>query len=185
MKNILSVVFILFITFSLKSQSVDTQTSKLIGDFVKSNIETQITPVEQTNLSKVFSGTFYKINVGFVETGVGASSCADDNHVNINGTTVKMTEGIHMDLECPVLMSLVRKDFRLKDENAAKLFEESLNVIYPVDEKEKVNIKHLKKGTQWVFIRGKFFDDFTAFLVTVSPDGTISKIEVKLAYAVN
>jgi hypothetical protein len=96
-----------------------------------------------------------------------------------------MAEGVHMDLECPVLMSMIKKEFLLKDEAAAKLFEASLNVLYPLDEKEMPNVKHMKKGTQWIFIRNKFFDDSTAFIVTVTPAGAVTKIELKLAYMVN
>jgi hypothetical protein len=96
-----------------------------------------------------------------------------------------MTEGIFMDLECPILMSMIKKNFLLKDENAAKLFEASLNVLYPVDEKEVQNIKHLKKGSQWIFLRGKFFDDYTAFIVTTGTNGIVTKIELKLSYPLN
>jgi hypothetical protein len=96
-----------------------------------------------------------------------------------------MIEPIHMDLECPVLMSIIKKDFLLKDENAAKLFEAALNVLYPVDEKEIQNVKHLNKDSQWIFLRGKFFDDFTAFIVTTGSNGVVTNVKLKLAYAVN
>lgn len=169
----------------LTAQTTDSQSQKLIETFVKSNIDLQIEPVDPVPLSKVFTGNFYKMMVGFIEGALGASSCGDHNYVNINGNTVTMAEGVHMDLECPVLLSMIKKDFLLKDENGAKLFEAALNVIYPVEEKEQANIRHIKKGTQWIFLRNKFFDDFTAFIVTTSGAGTITKIELKLGYVVN
>jgi hypothetical protein len=185
MKNlILSLTSFLF-AVCLSAQTIDSQSQKLIEVFVKSNIDIQSEAIDPAAVSKVFTGKFCRIHVGFVETGVGASGCGDDNYVNINETTIKMTEGIHMDLECPILMSMIKKDFLLKDENAAKLFEASLNVLYPVDEKEVPNIKHLKKGPQWIFLRGKFFDDYTAFIVTTGTNGIVTKIEVKLAYPLN
>lgn len=169
----------------INAQSVDSQSQGLIETFVKSNITTEIEPVDPVAVSKVFTGKFFRIMVNFIETGAGGSTCGDHNYVNINGTKVTMTEGIHTDLECPVLMSMVRPDFLLKDENGAKLFEAALNVIYPVDENEKVNIKHMKKGANWIFLRNKFFDDYTAFIVTVNPAGKITKIQAELGYAVN
>jgi hypothetical protein len=185
MKNlILSFIAFLFTT-CLSAQNVDSQSQKLIEAFVKSNIDIQTEAIDQAAVSKVFSGIFYKMKVGFIETGVGASSCGSDNYININETTIKMIEGIFMDLECPILMSIIKKDFLFKDENAAKLFEASLNVLYPVDEKEVLNIKHFKKGSQWIFLRGKFFDDYTAFIVTTGTNGIATKIEVKLAYPLN
>jgi hypothetical protein len=185
MKNfILSLIAFLF-TVCLSAQTIDGQSQKLIEAFVKSNIDIQTEAIDQAAVSKVFTGIFYKLKVGFIETGVGASSCGSDNYININAITIKMTEGIFMDLECPILMSLIKKDFLLKDENAAKLFEAALNVLYPVDEKEVPNIKHFKKGSQWIFLRGKFFDDYTAFIVSTGTTGIVTKIELKLSYPLN
>lgn len=185
MKKLNLILALLTISAILSAQSSDSQSNKLIEDFVKSNFEVTIEPVEPAVISKVFSGKFYKILVGFVETGSGASSCGSNNYVSIDGGVVKMIEPVHMDPQCPVLLSLIRKDFLLKDENAAKLFESSLNLIYPVDEKEKQNVKHLRKGSQWIFLRGKFFDDYTAFIVTTAANGAVTGIELKLAYTVN
>ena len=185
MKNLILLLVAFIFAECLSAQSVDSQSQKLIETFVKSNIEVQSEAVDPAVVSKVFVGKFCKINVGFIETGVGNSGCGDKNYVNINGSTITMTEPVHMDLECPVLLSLVKKDFLLKDESAAKLFEASLNAIYPVDEDEVPNIKHMKKGSQWIFLRGKFFDDYTAFIVTTGATGSLTKIELQLAYPVN
>ncbi len=185
MKTLILILIAFLFPILVSSQTVDSQSQKLIETFVKSNIDIQTEPVDPAAVSKVFTGKFYKMMVGFIEGALGASSCGDHNYVNINGSTVTMAEGVHMDLECPVLMSMIKKDFLLKDENAARLFEAALNALYPVEEAEKVNIKHMKKGTQWIFLRNKFFDDFTAFLVTTDTKGIVTKIEVKLGYAVN
>jgi hypothetical protein len=185
MKKIISSLSALFFIVNLFAQTIPPESQKLIESFVKSNIDIKLEAVDQTTVSKVFSGTFYKINVGFIETGSGANSCGSDNYINVNGSAVNMIEPIHMDLECPVLMSMIKKDFLLKDENAAKLFEAALNVLYPVDKGEIPNVKHLYKGSQWIFLRGKFFDDFTAFIVTTGANGVVTKVELELAYAVN
>jgi hypothetical protein len=185
MKNIFITAVLFLFSASLSAQVVDGNSQKLIETFVKSNIDIQVEPVDPAVVSKVFAGKFFIINVGFIESGTGASSCGSDNYVSINETTVKMIEPIHMDIECPILMSLIKKDFLLKDENAANLFEAALNVFYPVDEDEIQNIKHLKKDSQWVFLRGKFFDDYTAFIATTGPDGKVTKIELVLSYSVN
>jgi hypothetical protein len=185
MKNLLLPLIALVISAGVSAQTVDTQSQKLIETFVKSNIEMELEAVDPAAVSKVFVGKFFKIMVSFVETGVGASSCGDHNFVNINGTAVSMVEPIHMDLECPVMLSLIKKDFLLKDENGAKLFEAALNVVCPVEAREMPNVKHLKKGSQWIFLRGKFFDDYTAYIVTTNPAGTIVKIELELGYTLN
>ncbi len=185
MKNIISSLIILMIFVNLSAQTINPVSQNLIESFVKSNIDIQLEDIDQVAVSKVFSGTFFKINIGFIETGSGANSCGSDNYINVNSSSVNMIEPIHMDLDCPVLMSLIRKDFLLKDENTAKLFEAALNIIYPVDEQEIPNVRHLHKDSQWIFLRGKFFDDYTAFIVTAEPNGVVTKVELKLAYPVN
>lgn len=185
MKTLFTPVLLIMFTISLQAQTIDATSKRVIETFVKNNIDTQIEPIDPAIVSKVFTGKFFKINIGFIESGAGSSSCGDDNYINLNETAVNMIEAIHMDVECPILMSLIKKDFFIKDETAAKLFEASLNILYPVDEKEIQNVRHLKKGSQWIFLRGRFFDDFTAFIVTTGANGMVTKIEAKLAYPVN
>ncbi len=185
MKNLISPCILLLFCASISAQTIDPSSQKLIEDFVKNRVEFQLEDIDQTAISKVFSGKFYKINFFFVETGSGANSCGSDNYINVSGSAISLIEPVHMDLECPVLMSLIRQDFLLTDENSAKLFENALNVLYPEDENEMQNIKHLKKGSQWIFLRGKFFDDHTAFIATTTPDGKIIRIDLELSFSVN
>jgi|GEM_PF-1707753 len=172
-------------TLCISAQNIDVMSGKLIDTFVKNNISIEAEPADPAALSKVFDGKFFKVTVGFIETGTGASSCGSFNFVNIKANEVSMMEPIHMDLECPVLMSVIRKDFLLRDETGAKLFEAALNVLYPIDEDEAGDVKHMKKGSQWIFLRSKFFDDYTAFVVTTAPDGKVTKIDLVLGYQVN
>ena len=185
MKKLILLLITGLFAAGLSAQTVDSQSQKLIETYVKSNVDIKMEMVNQSDLGKVFVGKFYKILVGFIESGSGSNSCGDADFVNILGTTVTMAEKVHTDIECPVLLSLLRKDFMMKDENAAKLFEACLNILYPVSKSESSNLRHFKKDQQWIFLRGKFFDDYTAFIVTTAPNGTITKIEVKLSYPVN
>jgi hypothetical protein len=185
MKKLISSLIALMFIVNLFAQTIAPESQKLIESFVKSNIDIQLEEVDPIAVSKVFTGTFFKINVGFIETGTGASSCGSDNYINVNGSAVSMIEPVHMDIECPVLMSIIKKDFLLKDENTAKMFEAALNVLYPVKEDEIQNVKHLHKDSQWIFLRDKFFDDFTAFIVTTGSNGNVTNVELKLGYPVN
>ncbi|MDQ1296489.1 MAG: hypothetical protein QG611_467 [Bacteroidota bacterium] len=185
MKKLISFLIALMFIVNLFAQTIAPESQKLIESFVKSNIDIQLEEVDPIVVSKVFTGTFFKIIVGFIETGTGASSCGSDNYINVNGSAVSLIEPIHMDIECPVLMSIIKKDFLLKDENTAKMFEAALNVLYPVKEDEIQNVKHLHKDSQWIFLRDKFFDDFTAFIVTTGSNGNVTNVELKLGYPVN
>ena len=105
-----------------------------------------------------------------------------DYYLNINGEKISDFEMLDSDKELPQLLSLIKKEFLLKDEPAAKNFEATLNELYPLDDDEKPLAKHMKKGSQWIFLRGKFFDNQTAVIATVAANGTITKLEVILGY---
>ena len=166
----------------LAAQTLNSQEEKLMDDFIRKNLkyEKSLVPVEATG--KVFAGNFYIVSAGFSFLD-GVSYCSDFFFCVKDGALFTY-EQLTTDMELPLLLSLVKKDFLLKDEAGAKLFETALNTLYPVRDSEKGDVKHLKKGNQWIFLRGKFFDDQTAVLVTIDAKGVITKLEIKLSYKV-
>ena len=183
MKNLISFLFSLLFFINLSAQTIDPANQKLIESFVKRNIDVQLEEVDQTTVNKVFFGTFYKIKAAFIVNGNDVSSFGGNDHINVNGSTVNMIDQIFTDTDCPILMSLLNKDFLLKDENAAKEFEDALNILYPADEDDISEVKNMHKDPEWIFIRGKFFDDYKAFIVVTDADGAITKIEFRLGYS--
>ena len=180
MKTILLYLVLSLFSLSLAAQSVPAQDAKLMDDYIKSHMAPGTTVVSTAAISKVFTGNFYIVSPGFTYPD-GVGYCSDFNF-NITGSTLVIYEMLSEDKELPVLQKLVKKEFLLKDETGAKLFEAALNELYPVKDSEKPGIKHIKKNNQWIFLRGKFFDDQTAVIVTTDTKGTITKLEVKLAY---
>jgi hypothetical protein len=180
MKKILFYLFLLAFPVSLTAQTIGAQDEKLIDDYLHKNLTSAKTLVGPAAVSKVFVGTFYLVDPSF-NTDEGLSYVME-LPMNINAGEIVLYELLSTDKELPALMSLIKKDFLLKDESNAKLFEAALNELYPVKENERAGVKHLKKNNQWIFFRAKFFDDQTAVIVTTAPNGTITKIEVKLAY---
>lgn len=180
MKTILLYLALLFVPVCLTAQTVSAQDEKVIKDFLLKTLNQEVEVVAPEALSKVFAGKFYKVNPGF-DFPDGSGYCTDYSF-NVNAGTVVVNEKFSTDMDLPELLSLVKKGFLLKDEAAAKLFEAALNTLYPVDEDEMAAVKHIKKGTQWIFLRSKFFDDQTAVIATVSANGTITKLQVILGY---
>ena len=166
---------------NLSAQEVDSLNQNRIESFVKSNIYVEPKQVDKVATSKVFVGTFFEANVkiSFIPT---ESSSSVSTGINVYNDSVSKIESCCSDQDFPILLSLVKKDFLLKDENAAKQFEAAIDILYPVREKEIPYVKHLKKGLQWIFIRGRFFDNLQAFIVTTDTNGAITKIEYKLPY---
>lgn len=183
MKTLLLYVALLIIPVGLASQTVNAQDEKAINDFLKKTLSQDISVVVPDAASKVFSGKFFIVSpkFGFPD---GEGYCSD-YFFNVNAGIVLVNEKFSTDMELPVLLSLVKKGFLLKDESAAKLFEAALNTLYPVDEKEIAGVRHMKKGNQWIFLRDKFFDDQIGVIATINASGTITKLEVILSYTVD
>lgn len=181
MKNIVTILFSLMFFLNISAQKVDSLNQKRIEAFVKSNIYVAPEQVDNAVTSKVFLGTFFKskLKVSFTPT---ESSNSTLTGINVHNDSVSKIESCCSNQSFPILLSLIKKDFLLKDEHTAKQFEEALDILYPVREKEIPHVEHMKKGLQWVFIRGSFFDSLQAFIVTTNAEGEVTKIEYKLPY---
>ena len=182
MKNLISFLISFMFFLNLSAQNIDPTNQKLIESFVKSNIDIQLEEVNQATMNKVFSGTFYKIKAAFIVNGNDVSSFGSNDHINVNDSTVNMIDQIYTDTDCPILFSLINKNFLLKDENAAKEFEDALNILFPADEDDIIEVKNIHKAPEWIYIRGKFFDDYKAFIVVTDADGVVTKVEFRLGY---
>lgn len=182
MKILLFFLITFILPLSIAAQTIDPQSEKLMDDLVQKSLFTEKTVIGPEGVSKVFTGKFFHVKAGFNEVN-GSSMCGDFN-LNINNGKIIIFEQLDTDKELPLLFSLLKKDFLLKDEPAAGLFEAALNELYQLDEKEKTVVKHMKKNNQWIFIRDKFFDNYTAIIATTGTSGAVSKLEVILSYEV-
>ena len=176
-------VFIVFLS-NLSAQTVDSLDQKRIEAFVRSNVYVKPEVVDKEATAKVFEGTFFKaeVKISYIPT---ESSSYSESGINVYNDSVTKLRSCCSNQEFPELLSLVKKDFLLNDEKSAQLFENALNVLYPVKKKEIPNVRHLQEGNQWVFIRGTFFDDLQAFVVTTDSNGIITKIAYELPYGKN
>ena len=176
-------VFIVFLS-NLSAQTVDSLDQRRIEAFVRSNVYVQPEVVDKEATAKVFAGTFFKAEVKISYIPTESNSYAESG-INVLNDSVTKIRSCCSTQEFPELLSLVKKDFLLNDEKSAQLFENALNVLYPVKKKEIPNVRHLQEGDQWVFIRGTFFNDLQAFVVTTDTDGRITKIAYQLPYGKN
>jgi hypothetical protein len=174
----------LLLPLTLSGQIGDQSHLKQIDEHLISKLSIEKNPIESPVLNKVFAGSFYRIGIFFVyeeENSVSSYGC-HDCYINITDGNLTEFQQLSSDQELKELFSFLRSDFHLKNETDAAAFEAALNVLYPVDKEEQGNVKHINKASQWIFIRGKFFDDDTAVIVTTDPSGVVSRIELKLSY---
>jgi len=142
-------------------------------------IEIESSRVESLALKKAFSATFYDVTIKIKEGGGSSTSKMllakkDGKFVNLESTVTTQ--------KMPGLQSLVSKDFKLKTEADAKVFEEALDKLYPVrsfgSKKKAKAVKKTDNG--WAFIRGTFFKDLKGFEVTTDAAGTVTAIGYSL-----
>ena len=182
MKKLLLPFSLILGTLGISNQNVLSQDKKIIEDYLVSKLAYRVNEIDPAAVNKVFMGKFYIVSSGY--TDIEGTGYCSNFYFNDNGGKLVEFEQPTADKEFPILLGMVKKDFRLKDEPSAKIYETALNVLFPVKDSEKAGLKHMKKNGQWIFIRGKFFDDYTAFIITTSPVGEITKIEIKLSYPI-
>jgi len=180
MKTYLLYLILVLLPVNIFAQTIAPQDEKLIDNYLREKLTSAKFVVGPVAVSKVFNGNFYIVDPTY-NIPDGAVYVAE-LYFNINEGAIVIYKTLTNDKELPVLLSLVKKGFLLKDESGAKLFEAALNELYPVKESERAGIKHIKKNNQWIFLRAKFFDDQIAVIVTTAPAGTITNMELKLAY---
>ena len=180
MKKLLFSAYLLCVSFFLTAQQVPPADQQAIDNFIKSISYTETQLVKQDVLRKVFTGNFYNVKPGFKEQN-GTMTCSEFHFNILNGKLTELEE-LDQDKELTTLNGMLNKNFLIKDEASAKTFETALDALYPLSDSDKAQEKHLKKGNQWIYVRGPFFEKFKALLVTVDAKGAITKMEFSLNY---
>jgi len=75
-----------------------------------------------------------------------------------------------------VLLSLIIKDFYIKTPADARIFESCPDNFYPISNLYKQYKERLKIGNKWYFIRDKFFDSKSGYVVTLDQNSKIINI---------
>jgi hypothetical protein len=172
-KNLILFIFLLFPIIG-SAQQVDEKSQKMIDEFIKNVMVSNSVAIGPGNTTRVFTGKFFITELEGPLYPGGDQGRRPYNHFIFNITDNTVTE---FGLEYDKLIQLVRKDFMLKNEASALLFEKALYSFYPVrDDVKKI---HEKQGNDWRFIA----TDGGAkrvWVVTVTPAGKISKIGLKM-----
>ncbi len=141
----------------------DKQTSKFI--------KLQPKRLSSDAVGKVFSATVYSVVV------VANDSSSNSTVVARTGDDIAMITIPPSTADMPDFVRMLKPDFTIKSDAEAKLFQDALDVIYPIDttfNKDDINAKAIRHaGNHWTFVRGKFFDHFKGFIVTTDAGGKV------------
>jgi hypothetical protein len=142
-------------------------------------IKLEPTPMTGDALGKVFTAKFYLVKMSIGEEGALTTLVVARSGNNLAQVTTPGTTA-----EVPALKALVKPGFKLKADADGKTFESALDLLYPIDErfdKEDMKLKAVTHaGTEWTFVRGKFFDDLKGWVVKTDASGTITSIGYSL-----
>jgi hypothetical protein len=85
------------------------------------------------------------------------------------------------DGNCPAIQQMFRPDFRLRNDDDARVLQAALDAVFPLsgssDQKAKT-FRHA--GHKWTFVRGPFFDAMLGFVMTTDSSGAVTGVEFVL-----
>jgi hypothetical protein len=165
-------------TFSL-AQSLPADEQSFFDKHISEVIQIAPIRLNSDDFLKVFSAPFYQVTVT-IKSDDGSSqnqqvvvARSGDNMVNISrpGT----------DTDMPALLKMLNPSFKLKTDDDAKSMQTALDAAYPIvtdDDKKAEKFRHT--ANQWVFARGKFFNDDLGFVFQTDDSGAITSAKFTL-----
>jgi hypothetical protein len=167
-----------FSLLKINAQGIPENDNLLIDKDVSTKIIVEKTKIPADTMGKVFTGTFYKVDI---TVNVDNGSSSDHYYYVVKDGKLTELENNNENREMKTLFSLLRNDFYLKSDGDVKVFETCLDKLYPLDWSDKPETRqHIKTGNKWYFVRGKFFDSKKAFVITLDQNSRITQIDFNL-----
>lgn len=145
---------------------------------------TDVVRLEPTRLSdpafvRVFSMPIFHIKVVIKQGDSGDESM--ETIVARTGDKLVSIGRPSSDADMPDFPKMLSPSFKLKSDSDAKDMQAALDVVYPIvgdDDKKSASFRH--SGTQWTFVRGKFFNNLLGFVFDTDANGTITSAKFSL-----
>jgi hypothetical protein len=169
-KSIFCLIIFTFSFLKINAQEISEKENSLLDSFINSKVSTSKEKIVSDTLEKVFNGTFFNVHVGFSFGDAGSQLFL---FVIRDG---KGIEYVSSSDSLNTLLSLVKKDFFLRNNADAKIFETCLDKLFPISWTSAGDKEHLKIDGKWYFVRGKFFDSKSGYIVTLDNNSKISDI---------
>lgn len=153
-----------------KPKTVSNIDLGLINEYFNSKISFKKDQLISPALQQVFNARFYVIT----------EQEKNDSYTSESSFTLIDTNGnIGLLKDKNQLFKLLNPDFYLQNDKQAEVFQEALNELYVPGTFEKKHIAFYTEANKWIFIRDKSFGEKKGFVVEVTGQGRIRKIEYK------
>jgi hypothetical protein len=157
-----------------KTQTVSAEDMTGIEALMSSEISFEKEKIQSDVLQQVFNAVFYTIVFTEQET---AESSRTQTFI------AYFANGVYAELkEKEDIIFLIKKDFVLNEENAI-IFQDALDVLYPLDYFDKKAKMNYKKDNQWIFVRSESFGEKKGFVLFMNGSSKIiglkADVEIK------
>jgi len=136
--------------------------------------------IQSPIITKIYQASFYDVTVNLKR---GESVETGKLIVARNGDKVLLLEDRSTTQKMPLFFATIKKDFRIKSDEDAALFENTLDRIFPDEDimKKDRNYREIRRTDRTVtFIRGAFFENRKGFILNLGNDGNITGITYSL-----
>jgi cellulose synthase/poly-beta-1,6-N-acetylglucosamine synthase-like glycosyltransferase len=182
MRKFIPVVALLLATFGALRAGAQTLTADekaFMDQHLSDIVTTEITRLNDAALAKVFAVPFYSVKMIIKEDDGGegyTSFTAARVGTQLVNVTAPGTDG-----DLPKFLKMIDPKFKLAADADATVVQQALDALYPpFSDSDKKEVKFTHTGNQWMFVRGKFFDDKKGYVFTTGADGTITAVKYLL-----
>jgi hypothetical protein len=173
----------LALALGLSATGLAAQTPPDEKEFVRQHLQNivRVDPVRLTDpaVASVFAVPLYRV---MVEIGDPDGAARTSVMVGRQGDTLVTVTQPSEEQDRPDILKLLRPQFKLTGAAAAETVQNALDLVYPIigsrdDERAKA---FRRKGNEWIFVRGKYFEASMGFVLTTDASGTITGVRYVL-----
>jgi hypothetical protein len=164
--------------FTLKGQNIPAGDNALLENYINSRFSISKEQIKSDTLKKLTIGNVYLVKATFKDA--SNQGVLWEGRLAIKDGKLLEPEDLSTEKKLVVLTSLLRKDFILKSESDAKMFERVVDIFYPLGWSNEKYRAHLKKDGKWYFVRGEFFESREAVIVTLDAAQRITDVSFSL-----
>ena len=148
-------------------------------DEMRQSLKISAVPVESELVKQVVSSELYKVSISIATPNGEQVYDKDRLYCRANGK-LEHFDDANIGGPKPMLQGAIRKDFRLRTHDDAKLLQQVLHELYPINTKfAKPDAIFIKKDeNRWSFTRKSFVKKYIGFVFATDPDGVITAAEL-------
>ncbi|WP_067035692.1 hypothetical protein [Allomuricauda sp. CP2A] len=160
---------------------INEQTDARLKKFLEKSSLVTFKEVQSDAIACILKHKVYIINRYTKNTYRNDSTREDKFIVLDTGDNIIHFEHINSDTSLNDFLGIIKDDFVLNPQTAP-LFEDMLDILYPVAAWKVDKREFFYKNDRWYFLRDAYFRTKQGFEVTTDPDGKITSIRYKMKW---